>query len=289
MSFNALGNEYERKRIKGLKMSVKSHAAIIGCGSLGTRIAINLALIGVKNFILFDFDTVEEKNLCTLPYSKDEIGELKTHALKRYIKNIQPEAIVTCFKKYKSNLYASYLSCINENISVYNCVDNPTEKISIVRETHRISQGYIKPISGGYDGVDCTIFTAKAIVDNPRFNILGDGEYNRGPNILTVNILASCMIYFESEMRKMSDTSKYEELEGEINNRLNELAFEPLNFTIYDFITGSISRTINENNKVARELITTHNENTERIRSEVINIITGEENEENIQEESEVN
>ncbi len=64
--------------------------AIAGCGGLGSNIAISLARCGIENFILADFDRVEKSNLNRQHFFLNDIGELKTKALSKYLLQINP-------------------------------------------------------------------------------------------------------------------------------------------------------------------------------------------------------
>lgn len=65
---------------------------IIGCGSVGSTIAENLARCGVKKMTLWDFDKVEEHNLVNQMFRAKDVGKLKVEALKEIILEINPEA-----------------------------------------------------------------------------------------------------------------------------------------------------------------------------------------------------
>ena len=54
---------------------------IIGCGSVGSTVAENLARAGIENFVLWDFDVVEAHNLANQMFRKKDIGVKKTEAL----------------------------------------------------------------------------------------------------------------------------------------------------------------------------------------------------------------
>ena len=59
----------------------KSRIHIVGCGSVGSTVAENLARSGVTNFELWDFDVVEPKNLANQMFREKDIGLLKVEAL----------------------------------------------------------------------------------------------------------------------------------------------------------------------------------------------------------------
>ncbi|MBS4056563.1 MAG: sulfur carrier protein ThiS adenylyltransferase ThiF [Bacteroidales bacterium] len=54
---------------------------VAGCGGLGSNAAMALARIGLKHFVLVDFDVVEESNLNRQYYFRNQLGEKKVKAL----------------------------------------------------------------------------------------------------------------------------------------------------------------------------------------------------------------
>ncbi|MCL2193347.1 MAG: ThiF family adenylyltransferase [Treponema sp.] len=72
-------------------------AFILGCGSVGSLVALELARAGVGKFVLIDNDVLEYHNLCRHQCSIEDIGEYKTDAVKRRILNINPAADVLSF------------------------------------------------------------------------------------------------------------------------------------------------------------------------------------------------
>ena len=72
-------------------------AAIFGCGSVGSLVALELARSGVGNFALVDNDVLEYHNICRHQCGVSEVGEYKVDALRRRILDINPLANVeTC-------------------------------------------------------------------------------------------------------------------------------------------------------------------------------------------------
>lgn len=66
---------------------------IIGCGSVGSTIAENLARCGVTNMTLWDFDKVEEHNIANQMFTEKHIGKTKVEALEEILLDINPEII----------------------------------------------------------------------------------------------------------------------------------------------------------------------------------------------------
>ncbi|MEH7900360.1 ThiF family adenylyltransferase [Rhizobium laguerreae] len=59
---------------------------IIGCGDLGSQIAIQLAALGARHFLLMDADRIEEKDLNRLPWASEaNLGWLKTDRLATHL------------------------------------------------------------------------------------------------------------------------------------------------------------------------------------------------------------
>lgn len=85
------------------KMMDKS-AIILGCGSVGSLVALELARSGVGTFLLVDTDIVEYHNICRHQCGISEVGEYKVDAVKKRILNINPSARVITRKAIVQNL-----------------------------------------------------------------------------------------------------------------------------------------------------------------------------------------
>ena len=66
---------------------------IIGCGSVGSTLAENLARCGVTKMTLYDFDTVEPHNIVNQMFRQKDIGRNKAEALKDILEEINPEIV----------------------------------------------------------------------------------------------------------------------------------------------------------------------------------------------------
>ena len=56
-------------------------ATVIGVGAIGRQVALQLAALGVRTFILIDHDTVDLSNVTTQGYCLGDVGRHKVHAL----------------------------------------------------------------------------------------------------------------------------------------------------------------------------------------------------------------
>lgn len=111
---------------------------IVGCGSIGSTIAENLARCGVKNFVLWDFDKVEGHNIVNQMFRQQDIGKLKVEALEDILTDINPEIADSVVLKpdgWKGKLMSGY---------IFLCVDSIELRREIV-EKHMDSP-YVKAV-----------------------------------------------------------------------------------------------------------------------------------------------
>lgn len=73
---------------------VKGKVHIVGCGSVGSTVAENLARCGVSKFVFWDFDRVEEHNIVNQMFTADQVGMAKVEALFSILKSINPDVQV---------------------------------------------------------------------------------------------------------------------------------------------------------------------------------------------------
>ena len=69
----------------------KCRLNIVGCGSVGSALAVMLARCGVTKMTLWDFDTVEAKNVANQAFSGVDIGRPKVEALRDILIGINPD------------------------------------------------------------------------------------------------------------------------------------------------------------------------------------------------------
>lgn len=67
----------------------RKRVVIVGCGSVGSQVAMHLARAGVKRFILIDSDCVELHNL-SRTFDCSMLGQFKTKAVARSLRRINP-------------------------------------------------------------------------------------------------------------------------------------------------------------------------------------------------------
>lgn len=104
---------------------------IIGLGSFGSQIAIELAKAGVGNFSLMDFDRVELHNLSRHTATVRDLGRLKTNVIEEAILGKNPYAVV---RKYPVDINKD-LELLHSEIETADLVicatDNNTSRFNI--------------------------------------------------------------------------------------------------------------------------------------------------------------
>lgn len=70
---------------------VKDRIHIVGCGSVGSTVAELLARFGLENFVLYDFDNVEEHNLVNQMFTTKHLFRPKTECVSEILREINPD------------------------------------------------------------------------------------------------------------------------------------------------------------------------------------------------------
>ncbi len=127
----------------------KKCAVIIGCGSVGSLVALELARAGVEKFVLCDADTLEYHNVCRHQCGIEDVGDLKVNALRSKILNINPKANIKTFGGIIQNIPKEYLDemCVAGDTVFVGCGDNRTadvyaNRIAIYYDAAFISIGF---------------------------------------------------------------------------------------------------------------------------------------------------
>ncbi len=98
-------------------MNSKS-ALIVGCGSVGSFIALELARAGVGSFILVDSDTLEVHNICRHQLGFRDLGRYKVDAVADAIRNINPMAKITKYRGILQDMPTDYLDEFKDGIVI---------------------------------------------------------------------------------------------------------------------------------------------------------------------------
>ena len=149
-SYSLYQNIFSRnKGILETDIMSKKRVVILGCGSVGSLVAMELARSGVGNFLLADPDIIEYHNICRHQCGIEDVGDLKINALKRKLLNINPHINISTFEGVVENLPKQQLDdfCIPGETIFVGCADNRTadvyaNRISIYYKSAFISIGF---------------------------------------------------------------------------------------------------------------------------------------------------
>ena len=149
-SYSLYQNIFSRnKGILETDVMGKKCAVILGCGSVGSLVAMELARSGVGHFVLVDADTLEYHNLCRHQCGLEDVGDLKVNALKRKLLNINPSVDVRTFGGIIQNIPKSILDemCVPKETIFVGCADNRTadvyaNKIAVYFDAAFLSIGF---------------------------------------------------------------------------------------------------------------------------------------------------
>ncbi len=104
---------------------LKKGAIILGCGSVGSLVALELARAGVGRFFLVDMDILGYHNICRHQCGIQDVGKFKTTAVKERILQINPTAqVITEHRKIQEVPLDVIAPFCNEDTIVVGCADN---------------------------------------------------------------------------------------------------------------------------------------------------------------------
>ncbi|WP_304205674.1 sulfur carrier protein ThiS adenylyltransferase ThiF [Peptostreptococcus russellii] len=157
---------------KSLEKLQKARVCILGAGGLGSNIAMMLARSSVGYLHIVDFDIVEASNLNRQAYFLDDIGKMKTEAIKNKIEKINPfvKVEIENIKVTERNV-GKIIE--NENIIV-EAFDDAKSKAMLVNEVLEKHSGKTIVSASGMAGLeDSNNIKTKRIMKN--LYISGDG------------------------------------------------------------------------------------------------------------------
>ena len=137
----------EKAAVQGYDISAHS-AAILGCGGLGTNVAVHLAGAGIGKLWLCDFDTVQTRNLNRqFFYTPKDVGALKCELLSRRLSAFSPETEIIPVNRHVTS--ANDLSFADDAELLILAADNITVRALSAAYCEQRGKPYI---NGGVDG-----------------------------------------------------------------------------------------------------------------------------------------
>ena len=137
-----IGNE-------GMEKLKNAKVAIFGIGGVGSFVCEGLARSGIGNFILVDYDKIDESNINRqLIATVKTLGKYKVDVMKERILEINPNANVEIYKEFY--MADSQTDIITQDLSyAVDCVDTIMAKIAIVCKCDEIDVPVISSMGTG--------------------------------------------------------------------------------------------------------------------------------------------
>ena len=102
---------------------VKDSIHIIGCGAVGSTLAVMLARCGIKRLVLWDFDTVSSHNVANQQFMVSQVGKLKTQALAIQLRAINPQITLDLRDIYEpGTLLSGFVFLAVDNIELRHAI-----------------------------------------------------------------------------------------------------------------------------------------------------------------------
>ena len=149
---------------EGMKKLKEAKVAIFGLGGVGSFVCEGLARSGIGNFILVDFDKVDESNINRqLIATTKTIGEYKVDLMRQRILDINPDANVDVHREFYTA--DSEIDIITKDLSyAVDCVDTIMAKIAIICKCDELDIPVISAMGAG-NKLDPTMFEVADIYE----------------------------------------------------------------------------------------------------------------------------
>jgi len=115
---------------------------VIGAGALGNEVIKNLALMGIGNILIADFDTIEDSNLSrSVLFRTTDRGRRKVDAAAEAVKALNPDVKV---KAWHGNInFEMGLGVFRHVDVIVGCLDNREARLSINRFSWAIDRPWV--------------------------------------------------------------------------------------------------------------------------------------------------
>ena len=127
---------WERDKVQAARVMV------VGAGALGNEVLKNLALMGVGNLFIVDFDTIEAANLSrSVLFRAEDNGQKKAEVAARRVKELNPDVHVQYFHGDVNT--ALGLGVFRRMDAIIGCLDNREARLSINRFAYRLNKPWV--------------------------------------------------------------------------------------------------------------------------------------------------
>lgn len=115
---------------------------VVGAGALGNEVLKNLALMGIGNLLIADFDTIEDSNLSrSVLFRESDRGRRKVDAAAQGVKELNRDVKV---KTWHGNInYEMGLGVFRHVDAIIGCLDNREARLSINRFSWAVNRPWV--------------------------------------------------------------------------------------------------------------------------------------------------
>ena len=115
---------------------------VVGAGALGNEVLKNLALMGVGNLLIADFDTIEDSNLSrSVLFRAGDRGRRKVDAAAERIKHLNPDVGVLGW--HGDINYEMGMGVFRHVDAIVGCLDNREARLSINRASWAVGRPWV--------------------------------------------------------------------------------------------------------------------------------------------------
>jgi adenylyltransferase/sulfurtransferase len=115
---------------------------VVGAGALGNEVIKNLALMGIGNILIIDFDTIEDSNLSrSVLFRESDNGTRKVDAAAAAAKEINPDVKVLAW--HGDINHEMGLGVFRHVDAIVGCLDNREARLSIDRFSQSIGRPWV--------------------------------------------------------------------------------------------------------------------------------------------------
>lgn len=194
---NATHHEEIYRGTDALKTLKKSSVLVCGCGALGSNLLDALARQGIANLGTIDFDRVEEHNIGTQRFDRQDIGALKVAAMEAHLYHSMQVTLVHSKAKLEANNRKKLLGGYD---LVVDCFDN-TEARELVQLNARLS-GNSTVHAGLFENYGEVVWDENYNVPKDSKGDVCDYPLARNIIMMTVTVLSEVIVDFLISKRR---------------------------------------------------------------------------------------
>lgn len=201
---------YSRQNLLGSNLRVPHTVTVIGCGGVGSYVAIFMALLGAQNISLVDHDIVEESNRNRVLFRYYDVSDHKVNAIANIIMSIRPDIRVFTHPCKIEDVPEDERTIISRSDHVFDCRDIVDVLPTWVPRCK---------ITGGYDGKRVTMHINP---DLSRIFSVGSMTYTTTPSYCVPPALIGVLIALYSSSPTLEERNE-KIVSFDVDNMFTEL------------------------------------------------------------------